>query len=369
MHPTDYNVHELSKPSHGFYCKHIVFFWVVSAVFLISPFKAGAQELQGTDILEKLVERREQVKTWLSICDDPKGQYSELTNRCAQGDVTLFAGLGCLAATLSQDEQTIRDRCGDVEKAQGTDGRWWRGPTRVGDEDFNTFSRDMSRGALAFLIARGYVEQDQGARASARDAATHWLQWIMNEGQGRMCLKTRDGNNLCDITLGVHSLFYYVYQSLKVLPSPDNRERRVGGLIDDIRRSVDYPWMFLPIESAFAPLGYPAHLKAASILILRSADPRFIAPYKEMLDGSAETLYLREPENPLFEFLARGITPVAFETVMKRCPGTRPHPENPHRDFQWQRDVEDRAWERSDGHDCVFMLNLMIARMNGKLNW
>jgi hypothetical protein len=40
-----------------------------------------------------------------------------------------------------------------------------------------------------------------------------------------------------------------------------------------------------------------------------------------------------------------------------------------YRDWAWQRHTLERAWERSDGHDQVFIINLILAKAMGRINW
>jgi hypothetical protein len=69
---------------------------------------------------------------------------------CDDGDMTLFNGLLCAAGESGG--------CDAVAHSQGTDGRWWRSPRRIGwgspDHDVS-FSPDQSVGVLLYALHTG----------------------------------------------------------------------------------------------------------------------------------------------------------------------------------------------------------------------
>src|SRR5215467_8267273 len=83
--------------------------------------------------------------------------------QCGDGDMTLFNGLLCLSGEKDFS-------CNAVKQSQGTDGRWWRSPRRVGQEHpqyMVSFSPDQALGVLSYVLAK----HDTAAFDS-------WLGWI-----------------------------------------------------------------------------------------------------------------------------------------------------------------------------------------------
>src|SRR5580704_13417762 len=81
---------------------------------------------------------------------------------CDDGDMTLFNGMLCSSGD--------RRGCDGVRLAQGSDGRWWRSPRRIGwtwpSYDVS-FSPDQALGVMLYT-------------AKSRDVAAfdRWVQWI-----------------------------------------------------------------------------------------------------------------------------------------------------------------------------------------------
>lgn len=333
---------------------------IIAWLFLVLNSVAFAGE-DLTQIRNALLERREEVKAWALECAD--GSYSEKIGECHQWDVTLFAGLGCLAATLADDQETIAKRCGDVKNAQGVDGRWWRGPTKVDKEHENSFSRDMARGVHAYFIARAIVSQDPNEVAEIKKSALEWLEWIgTDEAGNKLCREFTQ--NRCNITIGAKNLFYEVYSALGIMPKDGSK------IIKKINRSKWYLKTIFLLETKLSQKGFPRHLKASSVLFYRllnkeKKDKRLT----KILDKTAKWLYKKDENNLLMDFLANGMSVKLGQEVLKRCPAMLPRADILSRDFQWQRTWNDEIQNYSDGHDCVYLLNLMIAKIDNKLNW
>ena len=84
------------------------------------------------------------------------------------------------------------------------------------------------------------------------------------------------------------------------------------------------------------------------------------------MKGSARSLLWSDPDNPFFRFLFEGVTQQTVQRVLERCPVEQPSPEKSHRDFQWQRFSEDQVYGQTDGHDCVFMINLLLSEIKNR---
>jgi hypothetical protein len=161
------------------------------------------------------------------------------------------------------------------------------------------------------------------------------------------------------MALGIRSLMYHVFAAMGFPEqAPDVFQKAEWAWL---RQAAGYPYQILPLTAEWAPEGPALHLKAASILILREASVELRTLGNWALKGTAESLVFRDPDNPLFRYLRDGATLNVKNRVLKRCPATRPSPEKAHRDFQWQRPSRDRVFDQADGHDCIFMINLLLA--------
>lgn len=340
----------------------------MSKLFMVLLLFGSVQAVASNDLVQLIKERRDQIKKWAPVCREGiyQGQYSESYSSCKQGDLAIFTGLGCLAATLSGDSETIADRCSDVRLSQGSDGRWWRGPTRVDnfELDKNAFSRDQAKGVLAYLVARGTkLNEDKSERNFVQDSAQNWIDWMDNVGKGQMCLKAT--SNLCTI---LSSEPHAVLDELGIFPKPFsntfNKSRTFKHLF-----SLQPVFWSLPAETALTPKGYQLHLKASTVLIRRAlakASKRSKAE-KEILNATAKLLYQMDSRNLYFEFLHKQKVSKDFvRRVFSQCP-VELDTEDRYFDWQWQRDMADKPWRHTNGHDCIFMMNLMLAKLNKKI--
>lgn len=360
----------------------------------------GADEKIPQEMLDALVRRREAIRMWALTCGPGpyEGQYSLYDHVCWQGDMTCYSGVACLAARLAGDTDTADARCGDVAKAQEPGGRWCRGPMFVGqnyaanDPSANDFSRDQTRGVFAYLLADGYVSKDPAKYATAVEAAEKWLYWIASNDE-RICL---EDSRTCELTVGVHNMFYNVYRHLGVLPP-----RNAGPLA---RKFYDsrwyYRWGFLaetrlmPIDEIDCELldkkgkWYPRHLKALSCLLYRvmncdfpdrdswlagrsSGRPRIRSRRAASVFGkAARRIWARDRTNPFYRLLYEGVTVDLVQKVLDVYTNPeKPVLVNQLNDWAWQRHTSEQAWERSDGHDAIFLINMILAKAMGRIVW
>jgi hypothetical protein len=83
----------------------------------------------------------------------------------------------------------------------------------------------------------------------------------------------------------------------------------------------------------------------------------------------ASFLHKKDKENALMNFFNNGVSEKLVDQVLTQCPVNLPNPEQINRDFQWQRTTSQGIIDRTDGHDCVYLINLMIAKLKGNLYW
>jgi len=234
------------------------------------------------------------------------------------GDALLYDGILCLSGEVAS--------CEAVAKAQGPDGRMWRSAHRVGFEFQNSFSRDMSLGILAYLLA-------------TRDAglATRWMAWL-ESNRFRTCKVASD--NRCDFTPGLWDLFGDVWAHIGLAP----HRLMTAGAVDNE--------FLLPLHARLAPVGYQLHLVAVNLLLRRS-----MGLESTLTRISASMLVERQPGNPLFQWLHQGNTPEVADLTLRRCPVAAPA-----RRIQWavERSDEEDAFRASMGWECVALINFML---------
>ena len=240
---------------------------------------------------------------------------------CDDGDTTLFAGLLCLAG--------VPDGCITVMDSQDYSGRWWRSPRRSPGNlgRHNSFSRDMSLGVLAYLIAT----KDQ-------QAAINWMNWIEGNrpclmkffgqckfrGLHRLCKD--DNDHRCTITPNVFQLMYYTWKHIGLSPTKT------------MAMYKDTPLLFPGSK------GYEIHLYGVSEFLRQ-----------KMNKGKPESVKIlieKQPNNPFYMYLNTGKTQEVVDRYKNLCPETFDHAQS---QWSWERVEDERAWENSMLWDCVFM--------------
>lgn len=270
-------------------------------------------------LLEKLKTKRETIRTWIPFCDDGTQSHGH----CPFADMTIFSGLSCLSGET--------DRCKDVKLAQGSDGRWWRSPSVIGDDSVkNTFSRDQSKGALAYLVATKDVE-----------AAKSWEKYL-NSHRQKMCPRTTD--NRCNITSGTGRLFGAVWTYLGLKKS---------SWMEKGERTADYVDQ---VMAQFQPDNFPMHLSAANVYIRREIERRGGPAAEDHDQKTLKILVKREPYNPFFLMLRKGPTAEVAKLILEKCPDQKP--DAIRLDWAWQRGQEGKPWTVASGHDCIFIINM-----------
>ena len=281
--------------------------------------EAVASENDLDVLVEKLKTKRETVRTWIPFCEDGTQSHGV----CPFADMTIFSGMSCLSGEA--------ERCIDVKRAQGPDGRWWRSPSVVSDDTVkNTFSRDQSKGALAYLVATKDVE-----------AAKRWEAYL-NSNKLKMCKDTTD--NRCHITSGTGRLFGAVWTYLG-LKKASWMEKGEG--------SAEYVDQ---VMARFQPDNFPMHLNATNIWIRREIERRGGPKAEEHDQKTLKILVKREPKNPYFLMLRKGPTVEVAKLILEKCPDIRP--EAVRLDWAWQRGQDDMPWKVSSGHECIFIINM-----------
>jgi hypothetical protein len=286
-----------------------------------SPFNISPETLLA------LQTKRDIIRQWAPLCPDGTQNHGE----CPFRDMAIFSGMACLAGETA--------RCDDVRKSQGPDGRWWRSPGLVGDDTkTETFSRDQSKGVLAYLVATKDVE-----------AAKRWQAYI-ESNNGKMCNVKKTKDNRCTITQGSSRLFGAVWGYLGLKPAKwMNRGAFIAKFYD-------------PIQAMVQADNFPMHLSAASAWIRLEIERRG-GPIREKVDKKVlKILVRREPKNPYFVMLKNGPTNEVAEMILNKCPDTKPDAIG--LDWSWQRSQKlkkgqtEYVWQHASGHDCIYIINV-----------
>jgi hypothetical protein len=282
-----------------------------------------------------LSQARDDWERWAPRCDGFPSKQD-----CDDGDMTLFNGLLC----ASGDPRG----CDAVHRAQGSDGRFWRSPSRVGHNrgQGNSFSRDMSLGVLLYL-----------ATTRDRGAAERWMRWIDRNrpcvakkpgwagggcwlrGLHRMCRD--DTDNRCTLTPSVWALMYRVWRHIGLSPSTYMRNAH-----NDLVNA------FPQIQARTNEPGYQLHLDGVSALLNQ------IVGYggNGNVRAVAAQLLRRQPDNPFFHYLVHGPSDHGVRQTLRLCPSTGTHRKV---QWAWERATADAAWRESMGWDCIFMVNML----------
>lgn len=307
--------------------------------------------------IDGLVARMELWRSKALLCDAgpqvhkfPTKQTMEPRQPCDDGDMTLFNGLLCAAGN--------KLGCDGVADAQDpTSGEWFRSPRirLIGnDRGGASFSPDMALGVQLYLIS---------TRDTAR--AQKWFGWLhelvpcsvqlgtscLLRGIPRFC-SPEQGCTMRPGDAAVLAQTVSFLQKQAALPAlPDGRLRGYISSFSDMAATLN------ELDANVNRAGYSQHLVAVSILALRLAGLT-----DSKLQSSAAKLATREPGNAFFAYLSEGGSPKVFAQVLDRCPRANTVLVPPLRQWQWEREDADRAWESSAYWDCIFMGHMLLSK-------
>ncbi len=265
-----------------------------------------------TEEVDPIVSMIAQISEWADKCED----YVSKEN-CDDGDSTLWNGLIC-----GTNPNIYGFACDAIQKSQGADGRIWRSPRRVGDENGNSFSRDMSLGVLVYLAAT----QD-------KNLATKWMEYIRR--QGGLC---PEGFSKCGISGRLSDAIKDVYKFIglsNLLPA---------FISHSAANQDDFGWA---MDARFTSLGYPSHLLAVHLLIRQ-----MIRDWDSDKQRATDILYSRQTQNLFFLWLRDGCTYDVRNRVLGLAPVQRPARLH---QWTWERADNEQAWRESMGWDFIFM--------------
>lgn len=229
------------------------------------------------------------------------------------GDAMLWSGLLCLSGDSVG--------CETAQRSFGTDGRAWRSPGRVNNDNEDTFSRDMFLGAMAYL-------------AATRDTntAAKYLTWLQGH-ENRLCLSA------CDMTTTTWAVMGDVWQYLDL---PRTNKMKNAQYLDELGQ----------LSGAIFNEGYSLHLVAVNVLIRQKIGKNSLA-WKAV----AKTIVDRRPNNPFFVYLHLGKSNKVIDLSLEQMPREIPHNRS---EWVFERDPDDvESWNNSMLWEWVMLYNLM----------
>lgn len=286
----------------------------------INPTPPEDQEI--TDLQkEQLLKLKENIKEWVLYCESGIACGENDDHQPESGDSMLWGGLLCLSGD--------NDQCDATKASQDPQtGALYRNPT--GSRGINDSSRDMLLGFLAYLAAT----KDQ-------EAANLLLAYIESNSY-KLCTNASD--NRCSVPPTISSPLWGtmkgVWLYIGLNPTSAMNKGDVGSS------------SIVNLESQFSTEGYPLHLIGVEILVKQFTDR-----YSYGLSLASSNLLKREPNNPFFEYLAKGKTSRAAQLVLEKCPTTGDHLK---KQWAWQRTESEQAWLQSKGWDCIFLIDLLL---------
>lgn len=324
---------------------HVLLLWLA----LLPGFAAGATLEERSAYWEQ--------KAFLCSAGDgtlfPSRPTGDQVQPCDDGDITLFNGLLCAAGDVRG--------CEGVATAQDpSTGQWHRSPRirlHGNDRGGSAFSPDMALGVQLYLITTG-----DAARAQK------WLTWLHNnvpcalelfgkclvEGIPRFC--TDDAKEKgCVMRPGDAAAlsetvsFLQNRHGLATLPS--GRLRGYLGTMSGLGPQLE------EISSYVNKPGFSQHLVGVSIMLYRSLG--FVDP---KLDSAAQRLVDKNPGNAFYSILARRPRAQIVAEILDRCPNPNIPLKYPLKQWQWERENADRAWESSCYWDCIFAKGLLTLQ-------
>ncbi len=282
----------------------------------------------------KLETIRTAIETWAPTRD---GAIA-LNRDGYQGDIVEYAGYRCLTGDS--------ERCSDIRRSQGADGRWWRAPRLIHQTTEDSFSRDMFMGLMYYFTkTRDTVALDR------------WLNYLKSHNN-KMCDDASD--NRCNLMPSTWGLLGHTLKHLGYKPT---LKMKLGAQV--------LPAEML-ISAATAPKGFELVLLADNLFFLRS-----LGYNATWMKEVAKIALKRQPENPLFQYLVDGPTEKLGQLLLEACPA---EPSEKGDDVFWQRELarndqgqliiirDDWGADNSripvrrmvNGHDCIIAMNLLL---------
>jgi len=237
---------------------------------------------------------------------------------CDTGDAALFNGLLCSSGT--------QKACAGVANAQNkSTGQWFRSEFYKDNSTENSFSKDMAKGVLLYLLTTKDTE-----------SAELWLKYIHKTK--RLC--TDDDDKRCSIVPTTWALFNYVWSKLGLEKTQNMKAGIIGNSVANL------------MSAKTSPLGYQLHLVGVSLYIKILTGNMQSNDYKAI-----EVLVKRQPDNPFFLFLSEGSSKKVIDKTLEWCTADAPRERE---QWSFERDTSQEAYINKMGHDCIFLLQNLL---------
>lgn len=293
-------------------------------------------------------------------------------DNCHDGDMTLFNGLLCAAGDQLG--------CESVRKSQDLSGRWHRSVRFARDPSLrprNSFSWDMAIGAQLYAATTGdkaslerwlrWVEEHRPC--VVQSPAIDGKKYCLVRGLPRWCTDdtemgcTGKPNDLAMLATTVRALGVPIPPPAEVkIPNgwpgavlrPLVNEAREANATFSLTRLLAATGQLQPeallLDAAVNREGYPRHLVAAEILLMRR-----LGLGSPEVDLAAQTIARKDPRNAFFQYLVEGPSDNVAAKLLSVAPRDASSLPANKRDWTWQRAAADEAWKRSKLWDFVFM--------------
>lgn len=305
-------------------------------------------------------------------CSDKLGRKFpaklQANGECDDRDSVIFNGLlcssgeeeGCAAVLNSQDSAT----------ALPGKGAWWRSPRialadqkcSAADGKCDSFSHDQGLGVMLTVVTKR-------SDPAYRNRLSDWVRWIdanrpcviggeplCVRGWPRVCRDDTEPPNWplkgCSLRPGDLAMMQTVLGrlGLDLIPDP-------WPIKDTFGKFREWAIPFILSGASLNDLGYPSHLAATGVLIMKSFAPA--SDTTPLLDLASRTLHERQPKNPMFALLAGSPREEVAKLVLEVCPKTEADIPAERTEWIWERKDGSDAPKRTMVWDCIFMANML----------
>jgi hypothetical protein len=118
-------------------------------------------------------------------------------------------------------------------------------------------------------------------------------------------------------------------------------------------------------EVLFSRVGSPLHLTALNVFLYRTMyGDKISNDMKEVMECAASFIHNKERDNIFYEFLDKGKQKSMIKKLLARCPCDAPKMDK--FDWQFQRKASLKRWESTIGHDCIFVINILLSQLKDR---
>lgn len=318
----------------------------VSLFFAACTFPVDRCPAVNPVLAHEMFELRQTIASFSSICegsatkeDSPPSEFCSGAYFQGDMDSTLWNGMLCLGG---REEWP----CEAVRRSQDANGRVWRSPrlARLRDNHGRpTFSRDMAKGALMYLV-------------KTRDAAfgEAWTAYIMRTGA--LC-PDRPLYFSCNLTPAFVSTYNRVadFAGFSPILAPQGPPfAEILGAYDQFLQSTQSS---ITIGFAREASGFELHLRAADLLIRRG-----MGEWDHSSEEIAAALSRTMPANLYYEYLDRGGSDTWALKLLALSPRSEPRLR-----YLWIWEKKDQELDLftiqnySMGWDFIFLIDLFFS--------